>query len=293
MRKENGKTRSSLACRICSTDAPLFFRKTILQKYQVAYFKCPACGFLFTEPPYWLNEAYSSAISSLDIGLVARNLDFAKILSFWLGRTYPTTSARFLDYAGGYGLLTRLLRDQGFNFYRQDKYCENIFALNYDMTDLNESKPRFDVVSALEVFEHFADPLTEIQNLFRFSDTIFFSTNLTPPDPSIQNWWYLSPETGQHISFFSRPSLTYIAQLFGARLFTNGHEMHILTRSSHLTDPFPEIRRKFAPHFFARVRRRIKKVFGFSHDKVRSLTETDHKEALERLIARRTKAKKK
>jgi hypothetical protein len=34
----------------------------------------------------------------------------------------------FVDIGGGYGLLTRLMRDRGFDFYWKDPHCENIFA---------------------------------------------------------------------------------------------------------------------------------------------------------------------
>jgi len=34
----------------------------------------------------------------------------------------------------------RLMRDEGYNFYRQDVYCENIFAKSFDVEDLKEKK---------------------------------------------------------------------------------------------------------------------------------------------------------
>lgn len=38
------------------------------------YYRCPNCGFICTEEPYWLDEAYSSAIASTDIGVIMRNM---------------------------------------------------------------------------------------------------------------------------------------------------------------------------------------------------------------------------
>jgi hypothetical protein len=45
------------------------FRHTVLRKYDVQYFQCGGCGFLQTETPYWLDEAYSSAIVTADTGI--------------------------------------------------------------------------------------------------------------------------------------------------------------------------------------------------------------------------------
>ncbi len=38
----------------------------------------------------------------------------------------------FLDYAGGYGVFTRLMRDIGFDFYWHDPYTQNLFANGFE-----------------------------------------------------------------------------------------------------------------------------------------------------------------
>ena len=67
----------------------LAFSAEVLQQHQVSFFHCPACGFLQSEEPYWLEAAYSDAIAVADTGLVMRNLDIAKKLPhcFTLGST--------------------------------------------------------------------------------------------------------------------------------------------------------------------------------------------------------------
>jgi len=40
------------------------FSSVILNKYEVDFFKCLETGFVQTEDPYWLEEAYSSALQS-------------------------------------------------------------------------------------------------------------------------------------------------------------------------------------------------------------------------------------
>ncbi|HEY2581400.1 MAG TPA: hypothetical protein VGI43_06320, partial [Mucilaginibacter sp.] len=108
--------------KITGGDTSLLFAKKILNKYDVNYYRCNETGFIQTEAPFWLAEAYSSVITKLDIGLPFRNIYLADRLSKILTTKFDYEGI-FLDYAGGYGLFTRLMRDKGFNFYNTDKYC--------------------------------------------------------------------------------------------------------------------------------------------------------------------------
>ena len=56
-------------CPICDGEMSIFDEAMILKKYKVNYWECRECGFIQTDNPYWLNEAYSSAIVDADIGL--------------------------------------------------------------------------------------------------------------------------------------------------------------------------------------------------------------------------------
>lgn len=61
-------------CKICNSKITKRFEKTILNKYNnVGYFECENCDFIQINEPTWLNEAYHSAITSLDIGILYRN----------------------------------------------------------------------------------------------------------------------------------------------------------------------------------------------------------------------------
>ena len=57
-----------MQCKVCGKPTAPLFKKLVLRKYDVQYHQCPSCGFIQTEEPYWLEEAYSSAISDLDLG---------------------------------------------------------------------------------------------------------------------------------------------------------------------------------------------------------------------------------
>jgi hypothetical protein len=215
-------------CKICSYNSQQFAEARVLDKYNVRYFRCPHCGFIQTEAPYWLEEAYSQKITDSDIGLVNRNLYLART-SRVLVSTLFDTEARFLDYGGGYGLFVRIMRDSGFDFYLWDKYSStNLFAQGFE-AELNDQDD-YELVTAFEVFEHFLDPLEDIRQALTFSKDIFFSTQLVPPNvPQPGEWWYYGLEHGQHVSLYTSGSLVALAKRLDLNFLTNGRSLHLLT----------------------------------------------------------------
>jgi hypothetical protein len=247
-----------MTCKICNSTTRKIFEKKILNKYLTGYHQCDSCYFVQTDEPMWLNEAYSSAITSLDIGLVDRNLVLRDEASEVIDVCFHEADI-FLDYAGGYGLFVRLMRDRGFNFYRQDIYCENIFAKHFDVAESGARK--FDVATAFEVFEHFSDPWKEINTILGYSDTIIFSTKLLPENKiDLENWWYIAPETGQHIAFYHSRTLEYIASRLQMKYYFNNANLHVFTRK--------EIAEERKNYVFKGIREK-KRYFGLLTEKLK------------------------
>ncbi|ATQ69563.1 MULTISPECIES: class I SAM-dependent methyltransferase [Methylosinus] len=215
-----------MRCKICGSQSQPAFRGTILGKYDVAYFHCSHCEFLQTEEPYWLEESYSSAISDLDLGPVNRAIWGARIVEGVICSAFDA-NAKFVDWGGGYGVLTRLMRDRGYDFYWHDAHCPNLFAKAF-VADESQS---YALLSCFEVFEHFVEPRVEIEKMLKLSSNILFTTELPPNKITSQrDWWYLTPETGQHISIYSSRTLEHLAAQYGLRLMSNGSSLHLLTR---------------------------------------------------------------
>ncbi len=116
-----------MICRICASPSSPFGTARLLDRHDVQYFRCPACGFVQTEEPYWLDEAYAEAITRTDLGLVARNQGFSVLSRAVIGAFFQS-EGRFLDYGGGYGLFVRTMRDLGFDFRLYERQCPNLFA---------------------------------------------------------------------------------------------------------------------------------------------------------------------
>jgi glycosyltransferase involved in cell wall biosynthesis/tetratricopeptide (TPR) repeat protein len=223
----NQPTSVNQICKICGNESNYFDRATILRKHEINYFQCPNCGFIQTETPYWLEEAYLEPIANSDVGLVFRNLLFSKVAENVI-LTLFDHDAKFLDYGGGYGLFVRLMRDLGFNFYWYDKHCKNLFAQGFEI-DENIGK-NYELVTAFEIFEHFANPLDEIAKVLGFSTSILLSTELLPANnPHPNEWWYYALDEGQHISIYTHKTLSIIAERFNLNLYSNGTSLHLFT----------------------------------------------------------------
>lgn len=161
--------------------------------------------------------------------MVSRNLELAERAETVI-RICNDADGRFLDYGGGYGLLVRLLRDRGLDFWLCDPHCGNLFA---GPADIREPEGvTWEAVTAFEVLEHVIDPLAEVRRLLSMTRTLICSTVLLPdPAPPPGAWHYYGLDHGQHISLYTLESLGRIVGRCGGRVFSNGTNLHILTTS--------------------------------------------------------------
>jgi hypothetical protein len=207
------------SCRFCNVQT-LFFSNARILKYSAEYFKCPNCSSVQVVNPFWLEEAHSSAISTFDTGLAARCISAANLIGTLL-RLEGKERVAGIDWAGGTGLLTRLLRDQGFQTLSHDKYAHPVHSVGFIATDA-EARSKADFISAIECIEHLENPIEEIREFTEFKEYFFFTIEIISPrtpDPLTMEWWYYLPESGQHITFPSLKGIGY----FKARLGFDYH----------------------------------------------------------------------
>jgi hypothetical protein len=238
------------------------FTHRILRKHDVAYHHCPACGLLQTEQPYWLEEAYDSAIARADTGLLQRNLGVADVVVS-LAWFLLDPKARYVDLAGGFGVLTRLARDAGLDCYWTDKFAPNLLAKGFEAIP----GAGYAVATAFEVLEHVHDPVAFLRAAMDEWGvrTILLSTEVYKDEPPAPDaWWYYAFSTGQHVSFYQARTLQRIADELRLRLYSNGN-FHLLTE------------RSFDPRFFALVTSRLSRWLAiYVRRRLTSKTWLDH-----------------
>jgi hypothetical protein len=228
--------------------------KSILNKYNVDYHKCKNCGFIQTDEPFWLDEAYENAITSLDLGIIYRNSHLNIEIEKLINHCFKESKV-FLDYAGGYGIFTRMMRDKGFNFYHHDIHCKNLFANHFELEDSGQAF--FDLVTAFEVLEHFSNPLEEIEKIFKLGANFIFTTELVPENFTSE-WMYIAPETGQHVSFYTEKSLKIIAEKFGYNVYSKDDFIHIFTKKDLKEDQLNFDYYMIKSKFFGLIKKRKK-----------------------------------
>ena len=205
------------SCRLCDGTLSHQFTRTVLKRHSISYYLCKQCLSLQTENPHWIDEAYSSNLAALDTGAAQRNI---RNFIITICVAWTTKSKNIIDVGGGDGLLCRLLRDYNLNCFCVDKYAKPTYALLYD-------KPNFstpDLVTGFEVIEHFPQPLEDLDSIFHLDPKfILLSTGIYKNQG--EDWWYLTPDSGQHIFFYSKKSLAWIAKHFSYEIKILGSEI--------------------------------------------------------------------
>ena len=133
---------------------------------------------------------------------------------------------KLLDWGGGSGLLVRLLRDVGIDAYNYDKYAKNHFASGFSRSD----EQRYSFVTAFEVFEHFANPATDLETIFALQPSFFLISTCLFKDEG-PDWPYLGPAKSEHVFFYSEAALQLIGRRFGYQVFRLPHEITLFFKS--------------------------------------------------------------
>jgi len=178
----------------------------------VYYFLCGQCGFcLAPEFGAWTMADFEDKIYNGDYVQVDPDYvdsrpraNAQSLVSMFAGRGAEISH---LDYGGGGGLLSELLRQSNWQSRSYDPFVDR-------ETGLGELG-KFDLITAFEVFEHVPDVRQLAANLSALladDGVVLFSTlvsdgNLAPRQRV--TWWYASPRNG-HISLFSKQSLAVL-----------------------------------------------------------------------------------
>lgn len=219
---------STPSCRVCGSSTEHAMRARIRDEHDVNYFRCPRCEYLQTEEPYWLEDTAADHPSERDTGRLERCLRVSRTVYMLLLCLYDRRD-RCLDYGGGHGLFVRRMRDLGSDFSLYDPHARNLYARGFSHEP--DRSGTYRLITLLEVVEHVREPLALIRDALAETHeaNLLLGSRLygeTVPDP---DWWYYLPSTGEHIGFFNRTTLRYLADHLGLTLHTDGRALHFLT----------------------------------------------------------------
>ncbi|MFA9439897.1 class I SAM-dependent methyltransferase [Uliginosibacterium sp. sgz301328] len=211
----------------------------------IYYARCSACDFCFApDMMAWTKEELSRRVYNDEYHLAdpdylqRRPLINATFLNESFGERVRELQVRHLDFGGGNGLMSAILRERGWRSCSYDPF-------GGDSTI--DPAASFDFVTAFEVFEHSTDPhmlMEDLRRVLRPGGIVFFSTLLNDENiraSSRLTWAYAAPRNG-HVSLFSRKSLSVLAQHHGFRFGSVSKISHVF-----YTEPPSWAGRIFAP----------------------------------------------
>ena len=233
---------TSVDCPICEQNATFYasvdFNKSCADSegavlppsgLPVHYYLCDTCQFVLApdmcdwNDSDFLAHVYNDEYIRVDPDYVESRPLFCadlihKIFSDEISRI------RHLDYGGGNGRLTEILRERGFDTETFDPFPENDIAVS----DLG----KFNLITAFEVFEHVPDPnvlMNHLKSLMDEECLVYFTTVLSDgnvTDGEQFDWWYASPRNG-HISLYSEFSLQVLAAKNGLGFASKDGNTHL------------------------------------------------------------------
>lgn len=199
----------------------------------IEYRLCHECGFCFSPTMYrWTvaqfeERVYNDAYSEVDPDhITIRPVANANSLR----SMFPDlpSAVSHLDYGGGQGLLSDLMRDSGWNSKSYDPFLDQ----GLPVAELG----KFDLITAFEVFEHVPDVnalISDLEALLSANGVILFSTLLSDGEIAPNKpltWWYAGPRNG-HISLFSKKSLGILAARAGFLVASSSSATHAFWRT--------------------------------------------------------------
>lgn len=238
--------RSTDSCPICG-GGPLErrFSLVVLAHHNADYCECSLCGSLVIPNVHWLTDAYDEKRVDPDTGAAQRSIISSLFIRAMQVAGIVSKAARIIDFGAGNGLLVRLLRDQGFDAWGYDNHSSMGDCRNYRLENIgraNETKA--DMMTAIEVFEHLTDPCRTMQTMVSAlanNGVILLRTSIYDASCD-ENWQYLEPAGGQHITFYSHRGLQLLAEKYDLRAEFLPFGFHMLTLR---TAPLSSARRAF------------------------------------------------
>jgi hypothetical protein len=234
-------------CKICGETAACFdamdFNRAVLPEnypfgfsgVPIYYHRCSGCGLIFTrafdalQPDAWAKLVYNAAyFATLDPDYQSLrptlNAELVRAIARAIGRSRVVG----VDYGGGSGALSRLLRADGLTFASYDPF---------DVQDPIEDRiGEFSLVSSFEVLEHTVDPLGTMRDMLRLAsaDAVLILSTQTSDglvdDERRLAWNYFGPRNG-HVTIYARESLKRIARHFALEYVRVSRGLHLFGRS--------------------------------------------------------------
>lgn len=181
------------------------------------YYHCLDCEFIFIDSNYLISSdeelsQYNQHNNSIE------NEGYVNMFENFIKEAISPfiKEGKALDFGSGPGpVLSELLKRKGFDVNIYDPF----YAPNLP-------SDKFDLISSTEVFEHFINPLENIElilSLLNKNGILAIMTNFHyNSEESFKKWWYIRDPT--HISFYTKKTFEYLAKKYNLEYIFNNEK---------------------------------------------------------------------
>jgi SAM-dependent methyltransferase len=230
-------------CPICLSETHFIGTKVgSWRPLEYRFRRCKRCRFIFVENPstdyeniynsdYYAGRGADPLVDyhgEIYVNDTVRKLEWQGVAEIVTSITTVTSADRWLDYGcGNGGLVDYLNRNgiadaEGFDQSPPSETRRLIGSRALAPTTISDRAKYYDVISAIEVFEHLVDPMpvfTEIARLLKPGGLLFYTTGNTAKfEKSFFKWSYVRPEI--HVSYFSPATMRFALDAVGLEAIT-------------------------------------------------------------------------
>ncbi len=227
---------NQMPCAVCGGDAGFFLKNPASARI---FYRCAGCGYIFAAPEErrlsgeeersFFKGQWEQSPDGGNVGC------YPHILS--LAQSCGISPVKALDFGCGNAGLIRTLRANGIPAYGIDRVPVENDMRPFVFSDFSGLPAiKFDLITAIEVFEHLPDPVAVLEELLaRLSPDgfLFMTTALTNRAMAhikyFPHWIYQKDPT--HIGFFAERTMEFLARKHGLELQVFGYGDFILDRS--------------------------------------------------------------
>lgn len=206
-------------CLICSSDTYVLDDK----QFNIIYHRCKSCDFIYMDRESVVSFKEERKVYELHNNSIEDEGYVAMFNRFINSFVEDVDGKELLEYGSGpEPVFSELMKRRGFNVTMYDLHYYN------DDSYLNN---KYDVITSTEVFEHFLDPMKELEKLIPLLNAggvLAIMTQFPKGDEHFLDWWYRRDET--HISFFTEKSFSYIANHFNLEIIFTNHKDYMILK---------------------------------------------------------------
>lgn len=196
-------------CTLCSANTYFFYEEN-----QKKYYKCCNCFSLLLDAKAHLsaeNEKKRYEEHNNNVNDTRYQKFVAPIVTAIENKFNKEHTG--LDFGAGTGpVITKLLRDNGFNIELYDPFFWNNPKL---------LQKKYDYIACCEVIEHFHAPLKEfalLRSLLKPNGSLYCMTEIYTDDIDFKKWYYKNDPT--HLFFYHSEALSWIKSHFNFSAIT-------------------------------------------------------------------------